>query len=248
MRINHGSDEFSASNWLYCHACRRRPPAWQANVCSECAAAIAFRQRLWRQAQVTTHWLGGGLLEGLIGVGVGALAVLPLIAGQGRAMLHAMAAALLFLSVLAMTVVFARAWLVRPLIRRWLAWALIDGLEIILNWVVFFAIAATIGYFVGTMAVASLLSGFVATLWQGRILAAQTSNAWKWAVAGLLAWVIAGALATLVEHRLASPVWSIVWSAACGRLIVALLVGPLLGQIFEPRTPPATEEVPWRSP
>src|SRR5262245_49094107 len=65
---------------VLCSTCRRRPPCWDDVLCQECYAAQA-RRRSWQQAiTVWGRWMMTSLIEGLLGIGLGGILLIALMA------------------------------------------------------------------------------------------------------------------------------------------------------------------------
>lgn len=215
----------------WCLRCWRRPAAWGELVCRECAERARARRLLRRRAGVAWRWAGAGVLEGLVGVGVGALALFPL-AAAGRGTPGLLIAAAMLLLSLAAAVVFAHAWLLRAVVRRWLVWAAVDGAELVGHWLLVLGVLWVAGYSPGVVAVAGVLTGAAAALLQTRALAGQVETPWPWAVGSSLIWLLAAAAGVAVELAAPGQLVAIVGGAALSRVVHGLLAGPLLGLVL----------------
>lgn len=232
MRSHAPLEALAGSPW--CLRCWRRPAAWGGLVCERCAAAARARRLLLRRARVAWRWAGAGVLEGLVGVGAGALALFALAAPRGGALGPLLAAGLMLLA-LAMAVVFAQAWLLRPVVRRWAQWAAVGGAELVLHWLVVLGAIAAAGYVPGVVAGAGALTGAAAALLQSRALAGQVAAPWRWAACSGLVWLCAAAAALAVELAAPGRAAAVIGGAALARVAHGVVAGPLLGLILVPR-------------
>jgi hypothetical protein len=221
----------AAAGSPWCLRCWRRPAAWQGLVCRECAERARARRLLRRRAGVAWRWAGAGVLEGLVGLGVGALALFPL-AAAGRGSPGLLVAAAMLLTSLAAAVVFAHAWLLRPVVRRWLRWAAVDGAELVGHWLLVLAVVWAAGYSPGVVAAAGVVTGVAAALLQARALAGQAAAPWRWAAGSGLIWLLAAAAGVAVELLAPGQLAAVVGGAALSRVVHGALAGPLLGLIL----------------
>jgi hypothetical protein len=186
---------------------------------------------------VAWRWAGAGLIDGLVGVGAGALALLPLAAAPGRGGLGLSIAAVLLLLALAGTVLFAHAWLLRPVVRRWLLWAAVDGAELAAHWLLVLGLLLAAGHHAGLLAGATAVTGVGAAVLQSRALVGQVRAPWRWAAWSTAIWVAAAAATLAFELAAPGPLVAVIGGAALGRLVYAALAGPALAAILVPRRP-----------
>lgn len=218
-----------------CGRCGRRPPGWGDVLCGPCGATVRRRLRWHRRGGAAARWAGACLLDGLLGVGAGALALWPAtMAGGPVPLAGALALAALLAWLLALAGFLAGCWLLRPLVARWGAWAAVDGAELLAGWLAVTVAVLIAGYAPGMLAVAGLLTGGAAALAQGRVLAAQTTRSTLWAAGSALLWLIAGGVGLAVELALPGAPLGIIAGAGLGRLLHGALAGPLLAWVLAP--------------
>lgn len=211
-----------------CGRCGRRPQQWGDVLCGPCGQATRARVRWRRRVAVAVRWLGACLLEGLVGVGAGALALWPVLAPvASRVGLVAIAG--LLATLLALAVFLAGCWLLRPLLGRWGLWAAADAAEVLVGWAVVTGAVLAVGYVPGVLAVVGLITGGLASLGQGRALARQTPRAPHWVVGSALVWAVAGGAGLAVELALPGTALGVIAGAGLGRLLHGVLAGPILG-------------------
>ncbi len=218
-----------------CGRCGRRPQQWGDVLCAACGLAARARLARRRRLGAAARWAGACLVEGLVGIGVGALALWPATMRAGPAA-GLLAIAALLAVLLALAVFLAGCWLLRPLIGRWGLWAAADGAELLLGWLAVSAAVLVAGYVPGTLAAVGLLTGSLAAIVQGRALAAQTARARWWSVGSALLWLVAGGVGFALEFALAGTTLGVLVGAALGRLLHGLLAGPLLAWVLAART------------
>jgi ribosomal protein L37E len=214
-----------------CGRCGRRPQQWGDVLCAACGLAARTRLARRRRLGAAARWAGACLVEGLVGVGVGALALWPATMRAGPT-LGLLAIAALLAVLLALAVFLAGCWLLRPLIRRWGLWAAADGAELLLGWLAATAAVLAAGYVPGTLAVVGLLTGSLAAFVQGRALAPQTARAPLWGAGSALVWLAAGGAGLVVELALAGAPLGVIAGAGLGRLLHGLLAGPILAWVL----------------
>lgn len=217
-----------------CARCGRQPQQWGDVLCAPCGAAARSRFLWRRRAGAAGRWAGAGLLEGLVGVGAGALALWPRFAGP-LPLAGVLAVAALLALLLALAVFLSGCWLLRPLVRRWGLWAAADGAELLLGWLVVTVLVLAAGYVPGALAAVGLVTGSLAGLVQWRTLAGQTPRAAVWAAVSTLLWLLAGAAGLAVEIALPGSILGVAAGAGLGRLLHGLLAGPILALAIIPR-------------
>lgn len=212
-----------------CGRCGRRPPGWGDVLCTPCGTTVR-RLLLWRsRAAAAGRWAGACLLDGLVGVGAGALALWPATAAGGPiALAGALAVAALLAWLLALTVFLAGCWLMRPFVARWGAWAAVDGAELLAGWLAVTVAVLAAGYAPGMLAATGFVTGCLAAMAQGRVLAAQTIRSTLWAAGSALVWLVAGGVGFAVELALPGTTLGVIAGAGLGRLLHGALAGPLL--------------------
>lgn len=175
------------------------------------------------------RWAGACLVEGLVGVGAGALALWPAsFGGAAVALGGLLTVAALLATLLALAIYLAGCWLLRPLIDRWGLWAAADAAEVLLSWLVVTASVLAVGYLPGVLALTGLVTGSLAALAQGRALARQTTRAPIWVAGSAMVWLVAGGAGLAVELALAGMPLGVIAGAGLGRLLHGLLAGPIL--------------------
>jgi ribosomal protein L37E len=210
-----------------CGRCGRRPQQWGDVLCGPCGHAARLRLRLRQRATVMSRWLGSCLIEGLVGVGAGALALWPArVAAASPAGLLVVAG--LLAALLALAVFLAGCWLLRPFIAHWGLWAAADAAEVLLAWGAVTGAVLAVGYVPGLLAVVGLVTGGLAALMQGRVLASQTPRARFWVGGSALVWAVAGGAGLTVELALPGTALGVIAGAGLGRLLYGVLAGPIL--------------------
>lgn len=217
-----------------CGRCGQRPQQWGDVLCGPCGAAARTRLRLRRRAGAALRWAGACLVEGLVGVGAGALAIWPATFRGAPATAGLLSIAALLAWLLALAVFLAGCWLLRPLIGRWALWAAADAAEVLLGWLAVTASVLAVGYVPGALAAAGLLAGGLAALAQGRALAAQTRRAPLWVAGSALLWLLAGGAGLAVELALPLTPLGVIAGAGLGRLLHGALAGPVLAWALAP--------------
>lgn len=216
----------------WCLSCWRRPAQWGALVCEGCAGAARARRLRRRRARVAWRWAGAGVLEGLVGVGAGGLALYALAAPQGA--LGPLIAAGMLLAALALSVTFAHGWLLGPVVRRWGRWAVVDGAELALHWLTVLLAVLALGYKPGMVAAAGALTGATAALLQSRMLVGQVAAPWRWAACSLLVCAAAAGAGLAVELAAPGHAAALIGGGAVARVLHGLLAGPILGLLLVP--------------
>lgn len=217
-----------------CGRCGRRPQQWGEVLCAPCGRAARARLRRRRRLGAAARWTGACLVEGLVGLAAGALAVWPTTFAGGGAALGLLSIAALLATLLALAVFLAGCWLLRPLIQLWGLWAAADAAEVLAGWLAATAAVLAFGYAPGVLAVAGLLSGSLAAPWQGRALAPQTGRAPIWVAGSSLVWLLAGGAGLAVELALPGTALGVLAGAGLGRLLHGALAGPILAWALAP--------------
>lgn len=219
-----------------CGWCGRRPQQWGDVLCAACDAA-ARASLLWRRRVVATgRWAGAGMIEGLVGVGAGALALWPVSAGaRPLPTVGVLMVAALLATLLALMVFRSGCWLMRPLVRRWELWAAADGVEVLAGWLAATGLVLAAGYVPGVLAVTGLITGSLAALAQGRLALARTPRATAWLTGSALIWLVAGGAGLAVELAQHGSLLGVIAGAGLGRMLHAALAGPILAWVVVPR-------------
>lgn len=218
-----------------CGRCRRRPQGWDDVLCVPCGHAARLHLRWRRRAEAAGRWAGAVVAEGLVGVGVGALALWPATFGAGPIASGRLTIAAVLASLLALAFFLAGCWLLRPLIARWGMWAATDAGEVLLCWLIVTAAVMAAGYVPGVLAAVGVVTGGLAALGQGRVLAPQTERAPAWVAGSAVLWLVAGGVGLAVELALPGTMLGVIAGAGLGRLLHGLLAGPLLAWAIAPR-------------
>ncbi len=218
-----------------CRRCGRRPQGWGDVLCVSCGRAARMWQRWRRRADAAARWAGAVVAEGLVGVGVGALALWPATFGPGAFVAGLLTIAALLAGLLALAFFLAGCWLLRPLIARWGLWAATDAGEVMLCWLLVTVAVLAVGYVPGVLAAVGVLTGGLAALAQGRVLEGQTERAPGWVAGSAVLWLLAGGAGLAVELALPGTARGVLAGAGLGRLIHGLLAGPLLAWAIGPR-------------
>ncbi|NJN18204.1 MAG: hypothetical protein HC822_19085 [Oscillochloris sp.] len=177
------------------------------------------------------------MIEGVLGLGVGVLALVPLLAAPNALFsLRGTGLILIVISLMALTVTVTHAFILRPVIRYYWPWAATDGLELVVHWLTFVGLIGVFGYFHGALAVASCISGCFSAMLQRRLLRPQIPHTLPWLIGSVLAWIIGGCFATLAEAFAATIIQRVVIGVVVARVGYSMLAGPILSFLLTQKT------------
>jgi hypothetical protein len=186
---------------------------------------------------IAGRWIIASVIEGGLGLGIGVLTLVPIVSGPHQLFMVSMLMVItIFLTIMAATVAFAHSFIMRPVIRYWKSWSIIDGGELFVNWIIVVLLITLSGFFHGLIAIASVISGTFTALFQYILLRSDTPYAWRWVAASVVSWAIAGSIATYVEMMLPTVIIGVVWSVGLGRMLYGLVSGPFLAWVLTRNT------------
>jgi hypothetical protein len=222
-----------------CRACQRRPPRWDDVLCQECYAAQA-RRHLWQQAiTVWGRWMMTSLIEGLLGIGLGGVLLIALMA-PAHGGIHR-TDFLLIIGVVVLVaglVVGVNATLLAHVLRKARWWALLSGFEVIVNWFVLFGVVLLIGQTPGITAVVGAGVGIGIAWVQAWLLQSQVQRTILWPISSIGAWALGGAASIAIEFSTlfaSDPPARILFGIAASRLVYGALSGIVLSWLLWPR-------------
>ena len=212
-----------------CWRCQARRPEWDETYCQFCRDQIASEQRRQWREEIWHAWFIASPFEGLLGLGVGAMAMFAFPDSSGQpAPPGALAVGLILVSIIALCVGGGHAVILRSTIWRWRLWAALDTCEVLVFWALLVTLAPQIGPLPGLAALVAAASGMLNASCQSLLLRSQMDGTARWIIGSGAAWCVAALAGGVVDTGLHHPVLSVVWSVAVVRFAYTALSGAFL--------------------